>query len=164
MLNNTLAKHYGIKNVNGSHFRPVRLTKDFSRGGVLTQGSILLMGSDGAESNPIYRGSGFANDSSQTRTPPPPLALPLERRIIPSSLKEQIALHREEAACARCHDKIDPWGIAFEAYDPTGRIKSTSFDSSTILPDGSKLEDLRGLQEYIQKSIPFEFAEDSPVE
>lgn len=161
MLNNTLAKHYGIKNVNGSHFRPVRLTKDFSRGGVLTQGSILLMGSDGAESNPIYRGVWLRKRLfADPPPPPPPGAPPLEKKDNSKlSLKEQIALHREEAACARCHDKIDPWGIAFEAYDPTGRIKSTSFDSSTILPDGSKLEDLRGLQEYIQKSMPFEFAE-----
>ncbi|MEL0120330.1 MAG: DUF1588 domain-containing protein, partial [Opitutae bacterium] len=161
MLNNTLAKHYGIKNVNGSHFRPVRLTNDSSRGGVLTQGSILLMGSDGAESNPIYRGVWLRKRLfADPPPPPPPGAPPLEKKDNTKlSLKEQIALHREEAACARCHDKIDPWGIAFEAYDPTGRIKSTSFDSSTILPDGSKLEDLRGLQEYIQKSMPFEFAE-----
>ena len=56
MLNNTLAKHYGIADVHGSHFRPVKLATQSARGGVLTQGSVLLMGSDGAESNPIYRG------------------------------------------------------------------------------------------------------------
>ena len=52
------------------------------------------------------------------------------------SLKEQIVRHRENAACARCHNKIDPWGIALEAYDPTGRLKSTTFDASTVEIDG----------------------------
>ena len=51
-----MAKHCGIADVHGSHFRPVKLATQSARGGVLTQGSVLLMGSDGAESNPIYRG------------------------------------------------------------------------------------------------------------
>ena len=151
LLNNTLGKHYGIAGVHGSHFRPVKFDKASARGGVLTQGSILLMGSDGAESNPIYRGVWLRKRLfADPPPPPPPGAPPLEKKDNSKlSLKEQIALHREEAACARCHDKIDPWGIAFEAYDATGRIKSTAFDATATLPGGFEVDGLPGLQEHI---------------
>ncbi len=160
MLNNALGKHYGVDNVRGSHFRPVKLSADSHRGGVLTQGSIHLMGSDGTESNPIYRGVWLRKRLfADPPPPPPPGAPPLEKKDNKKlSLKEQIALHREEAACARCHDKIDPWGIAFEAYDPTGRLKSAGFDASTTLPGGEEVNGLRGLQEYVVRKKARDFA------
>ncbi len=160
MLNNTLAKHYNIEGVHGAHFRPVKLTADAGRGGVLTQGSILLMGSDGAESNPIYRGVWLRKRLfADPPPPPPPGAPPLEKQNDAKlSLKEQIARHREEAACARCHNKIDPWGIAFEAYDPTGRLKRGGFDASTVLPGGKTVDGLNELQRYIRNNKSRDFA------
>jgi hypothetical protein len=160
LLNNTLAQHYGINGIHGSHFRPVKLAVGTSRGGLLTQGSILLMGSDGTESNPIYRGVWLRKRLfADPPPPPPPGAPPLEKKDTSKlSLKEQIALHRENASCARCHDKIDPWGIAFEAFDATGRLKSTSFDAATILPGGVQVDGLAGLQDYIVDRKSRDFA------
>jgi cytochrome c553 len=160
MLNNTLASHYGINGVHGSHMRPVKFEKAGARGGVLTQGSILLMGSDGTESNPIYRGVWLRKRLfADPPPPPPPGAPPLEKKDDSKlSLKEQIALHRETPACARCHNKIDPWGIAFEAYDATGQIKNSHYDASTLLPGGTEVEGMKGLQAHIIANKSRDFA------
>ena len=160
LLNTTLAKHYGIEGVHGSHFRPVKFDKPSGRGGVLTQGSVLLMGSDGTESNPIYRGVWLRKRLfADPPPPPPPGAPPLEKEDNTKlTLKEQIALHRDTPSCARCHEKIDPWGIAFEAYDATGQIKPSSYDASTKLPGGFEVEGIQGLQNHILKEKPESFA------
>ena len=160
MLNNTLASHYGISGVHGAHMRPVKFDKGAGRGGALTQGSVLLMGSDGTESNPIYRGVWLRKRLfADPPPPPPPGAPPLEKEDNSKlSLKEQIALHRETPSCARCHNKIDPWGIAFEAYDATGQIKKASYDATTILPGGAEVDGLKGLQTHIIESKSNDFA------
>ena len=124
VLNQVVADHYGIDGVYGSHFRAVPLKPENNRGGILTQGSILIAGSDGSEANAIYRGVWLKKRLFADPPPPPPPGVPTleESENISKNLtvKEQIAKHREEAACARCHRKIDPWGVAFENYDAVG--------------------------------------------
>jgi len=155
MLNQVVAQHYGVAGVDGSHFRPVSLDGDSGRGGVLTQGTVMIMGSDGTESNPIYRGVWLRKRLfADPPPPPPPGAPPLEKKDTTQlTLKQQIKLHRDTPACARCHSRIDPWGIAFEAYDATGRIKTgkngKTFDAATTLPDGKTIEGISDLQKYI---------------
>ncbi|MFP6761969.1 MAG: DUF1592 domain-containing protein, partial [Planctomycetaceae bacterium] len=130
MLNQVVAKHYGIAGVSGSHFRPVPLAAGDHRGGILTHGSLLLLGSDGTDSNPIYRGVWLQKRLfADPPPPPPPGAPPLIKsgdRQRGLSITEQIERHRKAAACARCHDRIDPWGMAFENYDATGQIGRAS--------------------------------------
>jgi hypothetical protein len=170
MLNQVVARHYGIADVYGSHFRPVRLKGDSHRGGVLTQGSFMIIGSDGTDSNPIYRGVWlqkrvFANPPP----PPPPGAPPLDKsnpKLNKLTLKEQIELHRQAPACARCHNRIDPWGIAFENYDATGRWRTAitrkrgkraakpevlAVDATSRLSNGQKLLGMTGLKNHILK-------------
>ena len=158
MLNQVVAKHYGIDGVYGSHFRPVQLAAKDHRGGVLTHGSIAIMGSDGTDSNPIYRGVWLRKRFfADPPPPPPPGAPPLDKsnpELSRLSLKEQIELHRASAACARCHDRIDPWGIAFENYDATGRWrtgqqKSVVFDATSTLPDGTTVTGMGALKQYL---------------
>lgn len=156
MLNRVVADHYGIDGIHGAHFRPVALRDDQQRGGVLTQGSILLIGSDGTESNPIYRGVWLKKRLlADPPPPPPPGAPPLEKKDTTQlTLKQQIELHREAPACARCHSRIDPWGIAFEEFDATGRRKSglsrpIKFDAATTLPDGETVRGMPELQSYL---------------
>jgi len=161
MLNSVLASHYGINGVHGAHFRPVNLTPELRRGGLLAQGSVLLMGSDGSESNPIYRGVWLRKRLfADPPPPPPPGAPPLEKQDTSQlSIKQQMALHRENAACARCHNKIDPWGIAFEAFDATGRLKTSPFDAVSILPGGEQVDGLSDLQAYIVEKKSRDFAD-----
>jgi hypothetical protein len=178
MLNQVVARHYGIANVYGSHFRPVSLSGDSHRGGVLTQGSFMIIGSDGTESNPIYRGVWlqkrvFANPPP----PPPPGAPPLDKsnpELNTLTLKEQIELHRKAPACARCHNGIDPWGIAFENYDATGRWRTTitrkrlkgtakpevlAVDATSRLPSGQELVGMTGLKHHILTNKSTELAD-----
>ena len=137
MLNQVVAKHYGIKGVYGSHFRPVKLSPSDRRGGVLTQGSFMIAGSDGTEANAIYRGVWLKKHFFADPPPPPPPGVPTlaENEDVQKDLtvKEQIALHREAAACSRCHKNIDPWGVAFENYDAVGLWRSEIKEYETIV-------------------------------
>jgi len=157
MLNQVVAKHYGIPNVYGHQFRPVSISSDARRGGVLTQGAFSIIGSDGTESNPIYRGVWLRKRLfADPPPPPPPGAPPLNKEdsnVSRLSLKEQIEVHREAAACARCHNQIDPWGIAFENYDATGRWRKQQgkvmFDATSTLPDGNVVKGMVELKKYL---------------
>ncbi|MEK6236203.1 MAG: DUF1592 domain-containing protein, partial [Planctomycetales bacterium] len=170
MLNQTVAKHYGIEGVHGSHFRPVPLRPEDRRGGVLTQGSFLIAGSDGTDSNPIYRGVWLKKRLFADPPPPPPPGVPAlddsPSRAAKLSLKQQIALHRQAPACARCHNKIDPWGVAFENYDAVGlwrtrMTKSTgeAVDAQSTLPDGETVDGVAELQDYLMKNKSDDLAE-----
>ena len=172
MLNQVVAAHYGIDEVHGSHFRPVPIAADQHRGGILTHGSVSIIGSDGTDSNPIYRGVWlrkrlFADPPPQ----PPPGAPPLDKsdpELGSLTLKEQIELHREAPACARCHDRIDPWGVAFENYDATGRWRTALpksrkreavvFDATSTLPDGTTVSGMSELQDYLVRNRSTELA------
>jgi len=172
MLNQVVALHYGIEGVHGSHFRPVPVNANDHRGGVLTHGSISIIGSDGSDSNPIYRGVWLRKRLfADPPPPPPPGAPPLDKsdpELSKLTLKEQIELHREAPACARCHDRIDPWGVAFENYDATGRwrterLKSRKeeavvFDATSTLPDGTTVSGMSELQDYLLRNRSTELA------
>jgi len=168
MLNQVVAKHYGIDGVSGSHFRLVPLTAGDHRGGVLTHGSLLLLGSDGTDSNPIYRGVWLQKRLFADPPPAPPPGAPTLAASsdgkISLTMKEQIERHRKTAACARCHDRIDPWGMAFENYDATGRWRTkyrttgkrpqtpaAVVDATGILPDGTTIRGMPALQKYLLK-------------
>ena len=172
VLNQVVARHYGIDGVYGSQFRPVQLSPDQDRGGVLTHGSMSILGSDGTDSNPIYRGVWLRKRLFADPPPPPPPGAPPLDKSHPDrtklTLKKQIELHRAAPACARCHDNIDPWGVAFENYDATGRWRTSvthprskknqklavavSVDSTSVLPDGQTIQGMVGLKEYLIKN------------
>ena len=168
VINRRLANHYGIPNVDGEQFRRVELGDDIRPGGVLPHGTVSLIGSDGTESNPIYRGVWLKKRFfADPPPPPPPGAPPLEETDARDlTLKQQIELHRKATACARCHNQIDPWGIAFEEFDVLGQFKPLSnpnsqavkFDASTKLPDGTQIEGLRALQNHLIDARSQEFA------
>ena len=173
MLNQVVARHYGMDGIHGSHFRPVALTGEEHRGGILTQGSIAIIGSDGTNSNPIYRGVWLRKRLfADPPPPPPPGAPPLDKdnpELAKLTLREQISLHREAQACARCHEKIDPWGITFENYDATGRWRTTAhrasqkgdviFDATSTLPGGSTVKGMEELQKYLVNNRTSELAQ-----
>ena len=172
MLNQVVAAHYGIDGVHGSHFRPVPIVPDQHRGGILTHGSVSIIGSDGTDSNPIYRGVWLRKRLfADPPPPPPPGAPPLDKsdpELSSLTLKEQIEQHREAPACARCHDRIDPWGVAFENYDATGRWRTALpksrkseavvFDATSTLPDGTTVSGMSELQDYLVRNRSTELA------
>jgi hypothetical protein len=123
ILNERLAQHYGITGVKGHSFRKVDLPADSHRGGVLTQASVLKVTANGTTTSPVQRGA-FVLDSILGTPPPPP---PNDVEAIEpdirgaTTIRAQLAKHRQNAACATCHAKIDPPGFALESFDVIGR-------------------------------------------
>jgi hypothetical protein len=123
MLNEPLAKHYGIEGVLGPDFRRVSLDKSKTvRGGLLTQASIHAVTSNGSTTSPVTRGMWVLEKLLGTPTPPPPPDVPAIEPDIrgATTIKQQLAKHREIEACNSCHKKIDPPGFALESFDVIG--------------------------------------------
>jgi hypothetical protein len=121
-LNERLAEHYGIADVKGQAFRKVTLPKSSHRGGVLTQGAVLMGTTDGNHTSPVLRGAWVLDRILGMTPPPPPLTVeavtPDGRGAV--TVREQLAKHRSVAACASCHRTIDPPGFALENFDVIG--------------------------------------------
>ncbi len=152
-LNERLARHYGIPNVYGSHFRRVRVDGDAHRGGLLRQGSILMVTSYATRTSPVIRGKWILENILGTPPPPPPANIPaLKDNTISasSSVRDRLAEHRANVACAGCHKLMDPAGFALEHYDAVGRWRDFEggkpVDSAGGLPDGSRFEGVTGLE------------------
>jgi hypothetical protein len=157
MANERLARHYGLPDVYGNHFRRVKLDLSHRRGGVLTQAGLLAMNSDGTDSHPLKRGVWLLESLLNDPPPPPPPAVPeidlADPEIAKLTLKQRIEDHRNHPACMSCHSKIDPWGIAFENYDATGRwrnqINEKPVDATSRLFNNQKLAGMDGLKRFL---------------
>lgn len=152
-LNERLARHYGIPHVIGDHFRRVEVTPDQHRGGILRHGSVLSVSSYATRTSPVLRGKWVLENLLGSPPPPPPPDVPtLQDSTVSASLplRERLAAHRDNAACASCHQRIDPVGFALENYDAVGRWRDMELEhpvnSSGGLPDGSEFEGVEGLE------------------
>ena len=166
MVNERLARHYGIDGVLGNHFRRVNLDVKQKRGGLLTQAGLLAMNSAGADSHPLKRGIWLLESLLNDPPPPPPPAVPeidlADPEIAKLTLKERIEDHRNHAACMSCHAKIDPWGIAFENYDALGRwrneVKGKPVDATSLLFNKQKLDGMKGLKQFLLENRQDQFS------
>jgi hypothetical protein len=152
-LNDRLAKHYGIPHVYGSRFRSVTLDDDSHRGGLLRQGSILTVTSYPTRTSPVIRGKWVLENILGTPPPPPPADVPtLEDNTVSANLtvRDRLAEHRANAACASCHQLIDPPGFALENFDAVGRWRTVEegrpVDAAGGLPGGSEFTGVAGLE------------------
>ena len=157
-LNERLAKHYGIPHVYGSHFRRVELGADSMRGALLRQGSVLTVTSYATRTSPVIRGKWILENILGTPPPPPPANVPaLKDNTVSSSLsvRERLAAHRANVACAGCHKLMDPVGFALENFDAVGRWRAVEegrpIDSTGGLPDGSQFAGVTGLERALLK-------------
>jgi len=153
-LNERLAKHYGVPNVYGSRFRRVTFDNDGVRGGLLRQGSVLTVTSYATRTSPVIRGKWILSNILGVPPPPPPPNVPVLKEKTgvgqPSSMRERMAEHRANPACAGCHKLMDPVGFAMESYDAVGRYRTSDegkpLDVAGELPDGTKFNGVDGLQ------------------
>ena len=163
-VNERLAKHYGIPNIYGVHFRRVPYPDD-TRGGLLSHASILTVTSYATRTSPVVRGKWLLENVLGTPPSPPPPnvpSLPDARQdgSVPRSVRERLEQHRKNPVCASCHSMIDPLGFALENYDAIGRWRITNdggtpfdtgipIDASSVLIDGTKVHGLAGLRDVV---------------
>jgi hypothetical protein len=155
-LNDRLARHYGAAGVNGTHFRRVTLS-DANRRGLLGQASILTLTSQPVRTSPVFRGKYVLDTLLGTPPPAPPPnvpALPDKSGVYAGrtlSMRERMAEHRSNPACAGCHATIDPLGFGLEHFDAIGRWRNVDesygkIDASGMLPDGTPFDGVAGLR------------------
>jgi hypothetical protein len=163
-LNDRLAKHYGIPNVNGSHFRKVELGSNNARAGLLGQGSILTVTSYPDRTSPVKRGKWILENLLGT-PPPPPLPNVGELKETSSngavlSMRQRMEQHRANPVCASCHSMMDPLGLALENFDAVGKWRKlgesgASIDAAGILPGGKQFDGPAGLRQALAGSERF---------
>jgi len=153
-LNERLAKHYGIPHIYGSRFRRVTLSEDSRRGGLLRHGSILTVTSYATRTSPVIRGKWILENIIGTPPPPPPDDVPaLSDNTVSASLpvRQRLAQHRADPACASCHNLMDPVGFSLENFDAVGRWRELEegrrVDATGGLPDGREFIGVTGLEE-----------------
>ena len=155
-LNERLAKHYGIPNVYGSRMRRATVDAESHRGGLLRQGGILAVTSYATRTSPVIRGNWVLKNLLGTPPPPPPPDVPvLDDNTVSSqlSMRERLKAHRENVACAGCHQKMDPIGFSLENFDAIGRWRNTDsgqqIDASGGTPDGCEFVGVAGLEKAL---------------
>lgn len=122
LLNGRLGKHYGIPGIVGWEFHKTPLPADSHRGGVLTMASVMKVTANGTTTSPVMRGAWVLDRILGTPPLPPPdgvAAIDPDIRGA-TTIREQLAKHRTDPACASCHSKIDPPGFALESFDCIG--------------------------------------------
>ena len=173
MLNGRLAKHYGIDGVDGWEFRRTALPLESHRGGVITMGGVLKVTANGTYTSPVTRGAWLLDRILGTPPSPPPESVD---GLVPdtrgtTTIRQQLAKHREIKSCAGCHEEIDPPGFALENFDVIGGWRDryrlagwardaqritvngrniylgAEVDSTDVLPDGRSF---RGIDEFRQ--------------
>jgi mono/diheme cytochrome c family protein len=158
-VNERLARHYGIPNIYGSHFRRVAV-HDEARKGLLGQGSILLVTSHADRTSPVVRGKWVLDNLLGAPPPPPPPDVPALKEKTdddgtPHSLRERMEEHRANPACASCHKVMDPIGFALENFDAVGawrtRDAGAAIDASGQLADGTPVNGVVTLREAVLK-------------
>jgi mono/diheme cytochrome c family protein len=157
VINEPLAKHYGIPGVTGQEFRKVPIDAGVHRGGLLTTAAVLAMNSTGVDSNPLKRGVWLLERILHDPPPPPPPNVPqvdlADPRILKMTPRERMADHRNQPACNSCHSKIDPWGLALENFDAIGRFRTAineqPVDATAVLYNRKALDGAAGLKKYL---------------
>jgi hypothetical protein len=156
-LNEPLAGFYGVAGVVGDEMRLVTLPDHVPRGGLLTHGSVLMVTSNPTRTSPVKRGLFILENLLGTPAPPaPPGVPPLEEAAaLPqaSTMRDLMERHRREPLCASCHARMDPLGLALEAYDAIGRWRpeaaTGAIDTAGRLITGERFADVQELAQVI---------------
>jgi mono/diheme cytochrome c family protein len=157
VINERLAKHYGIEGVEGDEFRRVAIKPEHHRGGVLGMAGLMTLLADGTRTLPIRRGSWVLRELfNDPPNAPPPNAGEIQPNTAGKKLtvRERLDMHRSDDVCASCHTKLDPFGLALENYDAIGRWRERFngegfrgsngpiLDVSGAFPDGTQFNTL----------------------
>jgi hypothetical protein len=163
---NTRRNEEGKLSAFGNPFVRVNL-ENTKRGGLLTHASVLTITSDPTRTSPVKRGHWVLERFLGTPPPPPPPNVPPldeKKETKPTTLRQQLELHRANPACAGCHARMDPIGFAFENFNAIGKFREKDgdlpIDPSGELPGGQKFQGpdelkviLRGKKELFSRNL-----------
>ena len=165
-LNESLAEFYKIEGVKGREMVRFELPEDSVRGGVLTQGTVLAVTSNPDRTSPVKRGLFVLENLLGTPTSAPPPNIPAltgvsSRDEEKMSLRESLALHREDPNCASCHNRMDPLGLALENFNAMGIFREKEFgktiESKGKLITGESFESVSELKRILATSRKTDF-------
>ncbi len=159
-LNEELANHYGIPGVQGREMRLVKLPPDSPRGGLITMGSVLAVTSNPTRTSPVKRGLFILDNILGTPPPPAPPNIPSleasEKKADGGNLtlRDALALHREQPLCSSCHNRMDPLGLALENFNAMGSWREMDQglpleSAAGQLITGEKFADVRELKQVL---------------
>lgn len=159
-VNEPLARQYGIPGVLGPQFRKVTL-KDDTRWGLLGKGAVELRTSYGDRTSPVLRGEYVLDRILGTPpTPPPPgvnTDLSVHEGQPPATVRARLEAHRANPTCKGCHGVMDPYGLAMENFDVTGRWRTVDaqakqpIDPTAELSSGAVLHGPADLRRYLTR-------------
>ncbi len=158
-LNEKLAKHYDVPGVTGPEMRLVKLPRGSVRGGILTQGSTLVVTSNPTRTSPVKRGLFILDNVLGVPPPPAPADVPpLEEAEKKAgdrepTLREALAVHREKPLCNSCHNRMDPLGLALENFNAMGmwreQERGQKIDAAGKLVTGESFSDIREVKRVL---------------
>ena len=157
-VNERLADFYGIEEVEGTKWRRVAGIRQHGRGGILGLATTLAKQSGASRTSPILRGNWVSEVLLGEKLPRPPQEVPQlpadEIETDGLTVRQLVAKHTSVPLCASCHQRIDPFGFALEGFDSIGRrrdrdLAGRPIDTETKLPDGSEINGLAGLRDYL---------------
>jgi mono/diheme cytochrome c family protein len=151
VANEVIANYYDLGDKTEKGFQFVAIPHGRPElGGVLTQAAVMAGLSDGRESNPVKRGAWLARKIiAEPPADPPPNVPALKEEAQNLTLRQRLEQHRNVPACLQCHQKIDPWGVAFEEFDAGGRLKTQPTDARSTLPDKTEVAGANDLKRYL---------------
>jgi hypothetical protein len=166
-VNPVLAKHYGMPEVSGGpdHWVRVDNARDYQRGGILPMAVFLTQNAPGLRTSPVKRGYWVVRRVlGEVIPPPPPVVpeLPKDEAKLDMPLRDVLAQHRNNPACAACHARFDTFGLTLENYGPVGEARTKDLaghavDTQATFPGGSQGAGLAGLQAYIHANREKDF-------
>jgi hypothetical protein len=168
-VNPILAKHYGMPEVTGWPDRWLRVDNAqlYRRGGLLTMGTFLTQNAPGLRTSPVKRGYWVARRLLGETIPPPPPSvpeLPKDEARLELPLRDMLARHRDNPACASCHARFDSFGLAFEDFGPIGERRTTDLAgrpvvTDAIFPNGFEGVGYQGVQTFIRQHREKDFVD-----
>ena len=142
-------------------FRKVSLKGDTHRGGLLGMAAVLTVSANGVETSPVIRGAWVSENILGIKPPPPPDVVPAIEPDVSgtTTIRERLAKHSTDRACAECHRKIDPLGFSLESFDPVGRWRVTyakpkkgaapKIDTTGEFASGEAYQDFAGFRDIL---------------
>ncbi len=165
-LNERLAKFYGVKGVVGEEMRYVDLKDYPERGGILGQGTFLVVTSNPTRTSPVKRGLFVLDHLLGTPAPPAPPGIPeLEEAAHGKkkklTMREMMEVHRKKAICASCHQRMDPIGLGLENFNALGMYREKErgkpIDTAGRLVTGERFRNLPELKKVLASSRRTDF-------